>query len=105
MLNRMTMLNRMPRENLRGPLLIGATLAVLSAGIPTAMAQVDDPPGARFQTEKNREAAAVPALPSPYSPGDSGPPAPACLCLPPAPFRGASAYVSVLTRRLYTHQR
>jgi len=61
------MFNRIVRENLRGPLLIGATLAVLSAGTTVVMAQVDDPPGARFQTEKNREAAAVPAIPSPYS--------------------------------------
>jgi hypothetical protein len=61
------MLNRMVRENLRGPLLIGATLAVLSAGTTAVMAQVDDPPGARFQTESNRESMGVSAIPSPYS--------------------------------------
>ena len=61
------MLNRMVRESLRGPLLIGATLAALMAGTTAVMAQVDDPPGARFQTQGIRESMGVSAIPSPYS--------------------------------------
>jgi hypothetical protein len=58
------MLNRMVRESLRGPLLIGATLAALTAGTTAVTAQVDEPPGARFQTQGIRESMGVP---SPYS--------------------------------------
>ena len=62
------MFNRMARKNLRGPVLIGAMLAAFTAGTTAVMAQGDEPPGARFQTESNREGLmAVPAIPSPYS--------------------------------------
>jgi hypothetical protein len=64
---RMTMLNRMVREKLRDPLLIGAVVTALTAGTTAVIAQVDDPPGARFQTQGIRESMGVSGIPSPYS--------------------------------------
>jgi hypothetical protein len=61
------MFDGMARENLRGTVLISAVLAALTAGTTAVIAQVDEPPGARFQTESNREAQGVSAIPSPYT--------------------------------------
>ena len=51
------MSNRMMKGGLRRTLLIGSTLAAMlvGAGIATAQAPVDNPPGASFESQQNRE--------------------------------------------------
>jgi len=51
------MSNRMMKGDLRCTLLIGSTLAAMlvGAGIATAQPAVDEPPGATFQSQGNRE--------------------------------------------------
>jgi len=64
------MSNRMMRGSLRRTLLIGSALAAMlaGAGIATAQAPVDNPPGATFQTQQNREGLqGIRRTPSQYS--------------------------------------
>jgi hypothetical protein len=52
---------------LRSTLVIGSTIATLFVGMGMAVAQIDNPPGATFQTEGQRESNGKTAVPSPYS--------------------------------------
>ena len=63
------MSNRMMRGSLRRTLLIGSALAAMlaGAGIATAQAPVDNPPGATFQSEGNRESEGIRPQPSVHS--------------------------------------
>jgi len=63
------MSNRMMKGDLRCTLLIGSTLAAMlvGAGIATAQPAVDEPPGATFQSEGNRDEEGKRPQPSPFS--------------------------------------
>jgi hypothetical protein len=52
---------------LRSSVIAASTVAALFTGMGMAMAQVDNPPGATFQTEGIRESNGKTAVPSPYS--------------------------------------
>jgi hypothetical protein len=63
------MSNRMIRGSRRSTLLIGSALAAMlaGAGIATAQAPVDNPPGATFESQGNRQGEGIRENPSPYS--------------------------------------
>jgi hypothetical protein len=63
------MSNRMMKGSPRRTLLIGSALAAMlaGAGIATAQPAVDNPPGATFQSEGNRESEGIRPQPSVHS--------------------------------------
>ena len=63
------MSNRIMRGSLRSTLLIGSALAAMlaGAGIATAQAPVDNPPGATFESQGNREGEGIRGTPGPSS--------------------------------------
>ena len=63
------MSNRMMSGSLMRTLLIGSALAAMLAGtkIATAQPPVDNPPGATFESQGNREEEGIRPQPSPFS--------------------------------------
>jgi len=67
------MCNRMAPGSLRNALLIVSTLAAMLAGIGTAAAQRDNPPGTQFQSQGERLESGRTANPSVFSRSASSP--------------------------------